>query len=333
MMIDVDEYKEIAECVYKGEQYSVRDNGAVMRHLREGKRPRKDDGVWTFGVKNNANGYMMIGDHRVHIIVATAFYGERDCKVYVVDHIDTNRCNNRKENLRWLTRLENVLMNPATLKRVTYLCGGDIMNFINNPSCLLDSNGTNNDISWMRTVSSDEARVAYENIQRWARKKSGPTLNIGNDNKNWMFEKRPSYYYDMEIPQDVFYHAHSPESALQKNWRTPTDFPCCPKFDEEPNINTYKSALVKDSVFSHNEYSHHIVLESMTIDDKTLLVMTEDTSKDAIKPYSVCRIIISGKQFIHECISTYFELNGAKKYYTIEQGKEWTGPETIDDYC
>ena len=29
-MIDVDEYKEIAECVYKGEQYSVRDNGAVM---------------------------------------------------------------------------------------------------------------------------------------------------------------------------------------------------------------------------------------------------------------------------------------------------------------
>ena len=152
MMIDVDEYKETTECVYKGEQYSVRDNGAVMRHLREGKRPRKDDGVWTFGVKNNANGYMLIGSHRVHIIVATAFYGERDSKVYVVDHIDTNRCNNRKENLRWLTKLENVLMNPVTLKRVTYLCGGDIMNFINNPSCLRDSNGTNSDISWMRTV-------------------------------------------------------------------------------------------------------------------------------------------------------------------------------------
>ena len=114
MMIDVDDYKEIAECVYKGEQYSVRDNGAVIRHLREGKRPRKDDGVWTFGVKNSANGYMQIGTHRVHIIVATAFYGERDSKVYVVDHIDTNRCNNRKENLRWLTRLENVLMNPVT---------------------------------------------------------------------------------------------------------------------------------------------------------------------------------------------------------------------------
>ena len=137
----------------------------------------------------------------------------------------------------------------------------------------------------------------------------------------------------MDITQDVFYHAHFPESALQKNWKTPTDFPCCPKLGEEPNINKYKSALVKGAVFSHNDYSHHIVLESTKIDDKTLLVMTEDVSEAPIKPYSVCKIIISGLQFIHECISTYFELNGAKKYYTIGRGKEWTGPDTIDDYC
>ena len=36
------------ECEYKGELYSVRDNGAVRRHPREGKRLRKDDDVWTF---------------------------------------------------------------------------------------------------------------------------------------------------------------------------------------------------------------------------------------------------------------------------------------------
>ena len=43
----LNDYREIKECSYKGEQYSVRDNGAVLRHAREGKRIRKDDDTWT----------------------------------------------------------------------------------------------------------------------------------------------------------------------------------------------------------------------------------------------------------------------------------------------
>ena len=45
-------YDEIRECSYKGELYSVRDNGAVLRHARKGKRIRKDDDIWTFGKPN-----------------------------------------------------------------------------------------------------------------------------------------------------------------------------------------------------------------------------------------------------------------------------------------
>lgn len=45
----LNDYTEIKECSYKGEHYSVRDNGAVLRHAREGKRIRKDDNTWTFG--------------------------------------------------------------------------------------------------------------------------------------------------------------------------------------------------------------------------------------------------------------------------------------------
>ena len=48
----LNDYREIKECSYKGEQYSVRDNGAVLRHAREGKRTRKDDDTWTFGKPN-----------------------------------------------------------------------------------------------------------------------------------------------------------------------------------------------------------------------------------------------------------------------------------------
>lgn len=169
-MVDINEYTRETTCEYKGEVYSVRDNGAVMRHAREGKKARKLDNVWTFGTKDKARGYMMISSHRVHIIVAKAFIPGNEDGKKVVDHIDTNRCNNRVENLRWLTKLENVLLNEATLKRVTYLCGGDINKFIENPSCLQDLTGSNQDIMWMRTVTPEEARLAMEHISTWAKR-------------------------------------------------------------------------------------------------------------------------------------------------------------------
>lgn len=169
-MVDINEYTCEVICEYKGELYSVRDNGAIMRHVREGKKARKLDNVWTFGNKDKEKGYMMISSHRVHIIVAKAFIpGNEDGKM-VVDHIDTNRCNNRVENLRWLTRLENVLLNEATLKKVTFLCGGDINKFIENPSCLQDLTGDNQNIMWMRTVTPEEAKKAWERISEWAKR-------------------------------------------------------------------------------------------------------------------------------------------------------------------
>lgn len=37
-----EDFIEIMECEYKGKHYSVRDNGAIMRHVRNGKPKRKD---------------------------------------------------------------------------------------------------------------------------------------------------------------------------------------------------------------------------------------------------------------------------------------------------
>ena len=131
----IDDYNEVKECVYKDEHYSVRNNGAIFRHKREGRKMRIDDERWTFGIKNSKTGYMMLGQHRVHIIVATAFLGARDSKVYVVDHKDTNRCNNRVENLRWFTKLENALNNEITRNKIICICGS-IEAFVENPSIL-----------------------------------------------------------------------------------------------------------------------------------------------------------------------------------------------------
>ncbi len=41
--MNVNDFQEQRECIYKDEQYAVRDNGAIYRYAREGKRLRKDD--------------------------------------------------------------------------------------------------------------------------------------------------------------------------------------------------------------------------------------------------------------------------------------------------
>ena len=42
-MIDVNDFfDQEKQCVYRGEIYSVRNNGAIMRHARPGKAKRKN---------------------------------------------------------------------------------------------------------------------------------------------------------------------------------------------------------------------------------------------------------------------------------------------------
>lgn len=43
MKVDIDIYTEVKDCTYKDELYSVRDNGAVFRHAKDGHKPRKLD--------------------------------------------------------------------------------------------------------------------------------------------------------------------------------------------------------------------------------------------------------------------------------------------------
>ena len=45
----IDIFDKVADCEYKGEHYSARDNGAVMRHPKTPNRPRPLDDKWTFG--------------------------------------------------------------------------------------------------------------------------------------------------------------------------------------------------------------------------------------------------------------------------------------------
>jgi len=187
---DNDFDKEII-CTYKDELYSVRDNGAVLRHPRENGRKRPTDNDWTFGKLNKYTGYKEIASVQIHRIVATAFHGVPPTKEHVVDHIDTNKQNNRPENLRWVTRLENALLNPITVKRIETICECSIEEFITNPNKyrnLLSKAHT--DIQWMRTVTREEALESLKNLTLWA--KSDKPL-LGKTLGEWIFRRKESY--------------------------------------------------------------------------------------------------------------------------------------------
>lgn len=265
----VDDYTEVRECDYKDEHYSVRDNGAVMRHLREGKRVRKDDGIWTFGNKN-AQGYMMIGTHRVHIIVAFAFYGPQDSKEYVVDHKDTNRCNNRIDNLQWVTNLENVLNNPITRKKIILRCGS-IEAFLQNPK-LLQEGDVPQDISWMRTVTEAEAKVSKERLQAWAESDKVP---IGNSLGEWIFDQTSSNL--IEVP---YIMSLTPRAGQIKFFYDdkPIEYPATPQDECDNPLQVYAEALKENMVFSrsHGGKREYLVHKfDMSSDGQSLVVMTK----------------------------------------------------------
>lgn len=341
-------YKEIKECSYKGERYSVRDNGAILRHAREGKRIRKYDNTWTFGKPNENTGYMEIGSERVHRIVAFAFLGEPPTPQHIVDHIDTNRRNNRPQNLRWLTKLENALNNPITRKKIELLCGS-IDAFVNDPSIIQEFANDNPNYEWMRTVTQEEAKASYERLCAWAEKKDNEKALSGTIGE-WIYmpynrdNKKNSFIVEQykNVAHGQFEDVKSIGSnidsltesltpnAMQRYWRTPTEFPLCPSNIGRRPLNVYLNNLKKGAVITKNQYITHCIDDFALCKDDRLVISTR--AVDGIKNFSVITVTFEDGKYVHEG-KTYFEEQGAQKALTLAKGLEWEGEDGIDDYC
>lgn len=343
MSVNIDEFHCIKNCFYKNEYYSVRDNGAVLRHTRFGKKIRKYDNIWTFGIPNDKNGYMYIGSARIHRIVAIAFHGEPPTKDHIVDHIDTNRKNNRPENLRYLTKLENALNNPITRSKIIYYCGS-IEAFLNNPKILRDKyqNDMDKNFQWMRQVIPEEAKNCLQNLIHYSSKDSREKSSKVSPNSDgmgeWIYKPMKLYKQDNPYHQtDLSYEnddikALYPDIAMQRNWKTPAEFLCCPAHCADNPIEDYYKNLKQGSVFCKNKYNSSIIME-FAIYQNTILIICKFKKEGSVKPYALSRITYENGHFIHTNIQAYFTENGAYKEWTLQQGLEWDGGDSIDDYC
>lgn len=321
------DFQNQVECIYKDEQYSVRDNGTVLRYPRAGKRPRPYDNQWTFGKLNEKTGYLEIASVRLHRIVATAFHGVPPTKEHVVDHIDTNKRNNRPANLRWVTRLENVLLNPITAKRIALVCGS-VEAFLADPSKFRDKLHEPND-KWMCTVSIQEAQISLERMLAWAKSDKRPS---GGSLGEWLFNRTDlQNQHVKEIPEVPDIIMAKTLNAAQRNWRVPSEFPCCPQEYAEEPIKTYAEKLKTDSVFCRNDvYSSLVLKRAISNDQQSLYVIAE--SKNAIKPWALAKITYEDGLFVHTGLHSFFSQEGAEKQYCLALGLEWTGGDSVDDY-
>lgn len=293
-------FDETKQCVYKGETYLVRDNGAIMRCAKKGGKPRPKDNVWTFGTKNE-KGYMKFVKEAVHRIVAFAFLGTPPSDDYVVDHKDTNRCNNRPENLRWVTKLENTLNNEVTLRKIIDCCGS-VEAFIADPSILNSYTHVHQCFDWMRTVSKEEAQNAFANVMNWAKDTPKSMYFRGNGFSEKVYEPIP--------PQQLISESLT-DNALQKNWKESMYFTVCP---HTCSLKKYNNQLVKDVIFATSDnYTYTIIEKKFDANREVIHLILKSNSDSGC--YAVAMITINAQhKYLHTLLKEYSSLAEAEKH-------------------
>jgi len=257
-------------CEYRGETYHVRDNGSVFRCQKPNKRKRPLDEKWTFGVPCKSKGYMNFSSEVVHRIVATVFHGQQPSEKHVVDHIDTNKRNNRPENLRWVTRLENILLNPITISRIIFKYGS-LDNFLSNPSKPSDGKLEQN-FEWMRTVTKEESDNTRKKLIHWFKQGKIPK---GGELGEWIFKQ-------MNVPEQPepvidYILSKTPNAAQQIIFHNdkPNEFPSTPLTIDSNPLLSYLNNLNEGKVFFRNHNGEYVVVKSAYSSDRqSIFVLT-----------------------------------------------------------
>lgn len=320
---DIDDFVQEKTCVYKDETYSVRDNGAVMRHSKENRRKRRIDGSWTFG-NLDGKGFLRIGGEKINRIAATAFHGVPPNEQYVVFHKNYNSQDNRTNNLCWVTKFEFKILQPNIQSKLRIITDKKIEEILSDISILQTIDVSN--LNWMETVTQEEAGRC---LQKYIDLK----FSTPQEKEELDWNSADSREKVKALNSD-FHESLTPNAVVCGNM-IPSYFPCCPQEKSENPLRAYYEKLQAGNVYCMNSQYKVLILEAAFYEEKQQIIMKCESAdgERAIKPWSVSIITYGDGLYVHELYKTCFHEDSADKYFTILQGKEWTGGEVFDDFC
>ena len=134
--------------------------------------------------------------------------------------------------------------------------------------------------------------------------------------------------------ENVITVAKSPNTAVQKDWKTLTEFPLCPTMISETPLQDYFKNLSVGALMTQNIYGGTTIVDFAISDDELYIwVLGKRTEQNPIKPWTLLGITFKDEKFVHENHHSFFEEKGGQKYFTLALGKEWLGGDCFDDYC
>ena len=228
---NINDFTQEKTCTYKGETYSVRDNGAVMRHAKDNERKRKIDDEWTFG-KLDDKGFLRIGGEKINRIVTTAFYGVPPTEQYVVFHKNYNSQDNRANNLNWVTRFEFKILQPNIQSQLRILTGKKIEEILSDISILQAIDAPN--LNWMKGITQSEANKCLE---KYIDLKFSTPEEIENLHWNSAENRQRVKTLNPNLHPSL-----TPNAVVEGNM-IPSYFPCCPQEKSENPLQDRKSVV------------------------------------------------------------------------------------------
>ena len=181
----------------------------------------------------------------------------------------------------------------------------------------------------MRTVTEDEHINCLIKFDKWIQTNS--TVTTENRLDEWIYSATESLK-NTDLSNDSNDLIDSLTfNAKQKNWKTPTNFVCCPSEITPDPIGCYLNNIGVGTAIAINRYGENHVLDFAVINNSEIITITETAS--GIKPFALMKITFENGFYIHESQGTFFTLEGAEKQFTLAQGLEWAGGDSIDDYC